>query len=130
MATLVADKNLHLTHFEQLQRELSDLGPPWLSRLRKSAMARFQALGWPGPRTEDWRFTNLTPLTKIPFELADGQAYADPEQLVGGLDGPRLVCINGAFSAKLSALDGLPSGVIVTSLAAGLRSHAPRFETH
>jgi len=53
-------------------------------------LARFAELGFPGPRDEEWRFTSLAPLLKVPFELAWDEddaardAYTAPEQVLGG----------------------------------------------
>ena len=48
---------------------------PWLSKLRRSAMDRFAERGFPAPREEDWRFTNIAPITGTRFPLA-GRARA------------------------------------------------------
>ena len=51
-------------------------GPAWLGELRAAGMARFEALGFPTTRHEDWRFTNLKPLADLPFQSAAGNAGA------------------------------------------------------
>ena len=52
--------------------------PAWLLPLRKAGMARFAELGFPTMHDEDWRFTNVAPLAKLPFkpmaESADNAA--------------------------------------------------------
>ncbi len=50
--------------FERLSMEV----PSWLDDLRRSAMERFLDLGFPSTRLEDWKFTNLAPLTRNTFE--------------------------------------------------------------
>jgi len=40
----------------------------WLSRLRADAVDRVGALTVPTTRDEEWRFTDISPLTKIPFQ--------------------------------------------------------------
>src|ERR1039458_5298835 len=37
----------------------------WLLPLRKAGLVRFNELGFPTLQDEDWRFTNLAPLTKL-----------------------------------------------------------------
>ncbi len=36
---------------------------PWLAELRRAAFARFEALGFPTPHHEDWRYTGVQPIT-------------------------------------------------------------------
>jgi Fe-S cluster assembly protein SufD len=91
--------------------------------LRKAGLARFAEAGFPTLRDEDWRFTNLKPLTELPFRpmlTPLGQALGQ-EQLgdvtFSQLDADRLVFVNGHFSADLSQIADQPSGVTVTNLA-------------
>lgn len=41
--------------------------PLWLAERRRMAAARFEELGFPTRRQEQWRFTNLAPLTRSAF---------------------------------------------------------------
>ena len=43
------------------------------SGVRSSALANWQATGWPGPRVESWRFTKLA--------LLEGQTFAPAHDL-------------------------------------------------
>jgi Fe-S cluster assembly protein SufD len=116
--------------------------PAWLSKKRREARERYEALGWPTTDRESWRYTSLDAMEKIDF------APAAPEER-GGLiesdflersafcpkDALRLVFVNGFFSKRLSSARGLPPGVRVESLAS-LTEEAPdlaedlfRFET-
>src|SRR5580698_6410251 len=42
--------------------------PSWLFPLRKAAMTRFAELGFPTVDDEDWRFTNVAPIARLPFQ--------------------------------------------------------------
>ena len=94
-----------------------------LMPLRKAGLARFAESGYPSIRDEDWRFTNLRPLTELPFRpVAAPLAQApEPEHLdgltFGRLDADRLVFIDGHFNAGLSQIAEQPSGVTVSNLA-------------
>ncbi len=95
--------------------------PVWLRQLREEGWARFDAKGFPSTREEDWRFTNLAALAKTPFrrasrgEFAVTAAQLEPYRLSGALC--QLVFVNGRFAPELSALSGLPNGLLVRSLA-------------
>ncbi len=129
----VKEQNPYLADFERFERETAG-DPAWLVRLRKSAIARFAELGFPGPRNEDWKFTSVAPLTKLRFER--GLAYegevlsADrlEEHLFPGCI--RLAFVNGRFTAGLSSVSGLPKGIIVESLADALEKHLELVEPH
>ncbi len=96
--------NHYLSDFERLEKQPA---APALQRLRKTAIARFAELGFPGPRDEEWRFTPLTPLVQTPFRLSP---VAAPFPL--GDDRP------------------LPEGVIACSLAEALQKHPQLVEPH
>ena len=108
--------------------------PAWLLPLRKAGMARFAELGFPTVHDEDWRFTNVAPLAKLPFkpmsESTDDAAakIALEKYIFANLPGSRLVFVNGHFHASLSAVGKLPDGVKVASLAAALTSDSAFIE--
>jgi Fe-S cluster assembly protein SufD len=96
-------------------------GPRWLQDLRERGAARFSALGFPTVRDEEWRFTNVAPVSTGEFRLAHGTVQITEKQLSGLLygDAPfRLVVVNGRYRPELSRVQGLPAGVRVGSLAA------------
>jgi len=123
----------YLEKFGRFDREPSQ--PSWLLPLRKAGIARFAELGFPTLRDEDWRFTNVAPITKLPFKPAfeptEGVAAAALEQLTfASLPGSRLVFVNGQYAPKLSNVKNLPAGVKAASLAAALSSDAAFLEKH
>src|SRR5947209_6748783 len=113
--TVAEPKDRFLHQFEQLDRAGN---APKFQPLRQSARRRFRELPLPTPRTEDWRFTNITPLLRESFELP-GPVQLDPAALPApsAPDALRLVFVNGRFSADQSRIDNLPAGVALGSLA-------------
>jgi len=101
--------------------DLSTGGPSWLTSSRAAAFQRFSALGFPGRRNEEWRYTNISALQGL--EVGDGSTSSAlvGEQLVphlyAGSDTHRLVFVNGFYSAELSAGEA-PDGVRVGHLSA------------
>ena len=83
-------------------------------------------MGFPNTSHEDWRFTNVAPISKMPFSPAPRLSPAELEQIpldilpFCGMPVHRLVFVDGHFAKSLSRIDALPPGVVVTSLAAGL----------
>jgi Fe-S cluster assembly protein SufD len=73
--------------------------------------------GLPRPRSEAWKYTSLRALERRVFAPASG---ADVDaSVLAGIDGPRLVFVNGMYSAGLSRVDGLPAGVTLSSSMLG-----------
>jgi Fe-S cluster assembly protein SufD len=112
---------------EQFRRfESGPSQPSWLLPLRKSGLARFAELGFPTLQDEDWRFTNVAPIAKRPFQpvfepATDAAVKGVLEQYVfAKLSGPRLVFVNGHFDDALSSVRALPAGVKVSNLASAL----------
>jgi Fe-S cluster assembly protein SufD len=104
---------------------------------RKAGLALFAELGFPTLQNEDWRFTNVAPLAKLPFApmfetpvVNGAETKALKEFAFTKLSGTRLVFVNGHYSAKLSTLEKLPAGVKVGSLAAALNSDAALVEKY
>ena len=95
--------------------------PTWLAELRRAGAARFEALRLPTPRDEDWRFTDLAPITKAGFGPARAAAALTGADiapfLFGHAEWPRLVFANGRFQPALSQMTGLPAGARLGPLA-------------
>jgi Fe-S cluster assembly protein SufD len=94
--TIATEKSHYLRQFDKLTR------PAPFQDLRQAARARFRELNFPTPKTEDWRFTNIAPLLKIPFEpaadVAIDKAILPPMLTPQAL---RLVFVNGVLAPKL-----------------------------
>src|SRR5262249_47745913 len=124
----------YLEQFERLDRAAQQ--PPWLFPLRKSGLARFAELGLPTLNQEDWRFTNVAPIVKLPFKPVlqpshDGVAVDTiTGSIFGNLATNRLVFLNGHCAAKLSSLQTEAAGVIVCSLSQALVQHPALLERH
>src|SRR5208283_3984030 len=99
------------------QFESASHPPKWLAPLRQAGIASFAGQGFPTLQDEDWRFTNVAPIVKLPFHLAGeiavngAESKALNESVFAGLSGHRLVFVNGFFSAKLSRLKPVSGGV-------------------
>ena len=57
----------YLADFETFSANGGGAGPDWLPPVRRAAIARFAALGFPTPRNEDWHFTSVAPITESEF---------------------------------------------------------------
>jgi Fe-S cluster assembly protein SufD len=136
MIDIQEEKNVYLSNFAQLEKELGGATSAPIHRIRKAAMRRFTELGFPGPRDEDWKFTNLAPLAKLPFKLAGSQEKAGvslsvlEEAAFAVGSGHRVVLVDGRYSPELSSIKGLPRGVQISSLAARILEQSARLEAY
>lgn len=96
--------------------------PTWIAARRQAGAARFAALGFPTKRDEAWKYTDVRRISEGDFALASdaGFSKATAAALTLPLDAIRLTFVDGLFSAELSDLAALPSGVGVEPLSQAL----------
>jgi Fe-S cluster assembly protein SufD len=132
--TTLAGTDALLATFEDFIEPAAGQAPSWLLPIRKAAFARFAEIGYPTTADEDWRFTNVTPVTKLPFrpvlEPREAGAELPADLAFGGLETLQLVFVNGHYSARLSRLQPLPDGVQVCSLREALNADPGLLERH
>jgi Fe-S cluster assembly protein SufD len=99
-----------LEKFRRFESELSQ--PAWLLPLRKAGIARFAELGFPTLHDEDWRFTNVAPLARLPFKPVFAPVRADVtfdhlnQFAFSRMKCRRLVFVDGHYCQGFT--DGLP----------------------
>ncbi|WP_019021926.1 Fe-S cluster assembly protein SufD [Thioalkalivibrio sp. ALE23] len=115
----------YIGQLEQLQGTLSADLPPWLAQRRRAAAERFAESGFPDPRAEEWKYTNVRPIANKPFSVASEcgllEAATLEEHVFGELEPWRLVFENGFLRDDLSRLDGLAPGVRIDGLNTAIR---------
>jgi Fe-S cluster assembly protein SufD len=106
-------RGLYLAVFSRAEKELASIGPPAVHRARKAGIARFGEVGFPTTHDEEWRFTNIAPLTRVPFL----PAFLEPIAAVGETPSmPQMIFINSKCSQEYAS-KRLPAGVIVGRLS-------------
>ena len=120
-------------------------GPEWLQMLRVQGMERFEALGFPTMKNEDWHFTSVAPIAERMFHVAmtSGAGISSEGSTAGMVaradlrrftfDQPAwhtVVFVNGEFSQDLSSFAGIGEKVRVNSLAKAIRSGVGHPERH
>jgi len=104
-----------------LAKNAPDSESAFVKKIRESSLAELNSAPFPTRKMEDWRFTDIKPMTRtdfVPFEEAgllpatDVEEYYIPES-----DRSRLVFINGEYQEKYSSIGGLGNGVTVGNLS-------------
>jgi len=95
---------------------------PWVQALREAAFQRFAELGFPTTHDEEWRFTNVAPISRSAFAMLpsrdrQGAVVPDETQLHlakhAPLDNP-FVALNTAFLTTV-AFHHVPRGAVLES---------------
>jgi Fe-S cluster assembly protein SufD len=112
----------YLESFEAFSANGGASAPEWARTLRMSAITRFETLGFPTTRNEDWHFTSVAPIAEGRFTpLTHDSGRVSAADLApydfGGAGWHTLVFVNGRYHAGLSSGDALPDGVRVLPLA-------------
>ena len=104
----------------------------WLNALRAEAVDRVGVLTVPTLRDEEWRFTDISQLTKMPFHpvrTTISLQAADIERFYIEEAPTRLVFVDGVYAPQLSS--GIAdSDVTVVNLEAGFAAHAAKIEPY
>ncbi|HEV2707609.1 MAG TPA: Fe-S cluster assembly protein SufD [Pyrinomonadaceae bacterium] len=113
--------------------------PSWVEELRREAVERFDAKGFPTTAEEDWKYTNVAPIARADFApviASEIEGETDAETSVepfiyAEARASRLVFIDGRFRPEHSATDALPAGVVAVELNEALQgAHAETLHTH
>ncbi|MCC5656635.1 Fe-S cluster assembly protein SufD [Nostoc sp. XA010] len=89
----------------------------WLQELSQSAANWVRHSIIPTTREEEWRFTDLSSLRKVQFNVEAGNFASLEFNILPEAANSRLVFVNGVYAPELSAVSDLPSGIVVSNLA-------------
>jgi Fe-S cluster assembly protein SufD len=134
--TTAAKTANYLAVFEKFERTAAAKGPSWLHERRRAGIEAFAALGFPSPRDESWRFTNISPVTGVAFRPASGpKRNGVRPEIIAALPLSRvasylMVCVDGHYSSELSTAGFIADGVKFGSLAEAVRSHPDLIQAH
>src|SRR5258706_1162758 len=112
-----------LTGQPEFSAAFSSPAHAWLNRLRADAVDRVGALTVPTTRDEEWRFTDISPLTRIPFQPTRNAPSLDAGKIEHfTLPEPcaRLVFVDGVYTPVLSFNN---AGIVIENLAAATARH-------
>ena len=135
MSSAAQAKTLYESHFSEMEKGGLPNGKAWIRNLRERAMARFNELGFPTSRNEEWKYTDVAPIANSVFQPArrvvDRLASdAAARAAVKGIEACRLVFVNGYYESGLSSPRQPLEGVEIGSLAAALEGEGDWLEPH
>jgi Fe-S cluster assembly protein SufD len=124
------------TAFKDFENRLNGQSSSELHQLRKKAMQSFQELGYPTTKHEEWKYTNISPLTGYDFEISEPYVSGKLKQediekyQFPGLQNRSLVFVNGHFASELSDTSGITEKIEVISLQKGIDQYPDLVSPH
>jgi Fe-S cluster assembly protein SufD len=120
-------------HYQTVSTDLPGQSLSWLQALRTRANIDFSTSGFPSPREEEWRYTNITPIEKKRFtpkvSAGDPSAAAELIQHHRLADTWSLVFVDGVYSAGHSRLTGLPESIQILPISEALERYPEKVHT-
>ncbi|MEI2583665.1 Fe-S cluster assembly protein SufD [Scytonema sp. PRP1] len=122
LASAVLDRDAYLTELlnqvVQTRHGASVEVDAWLQELHERAALWVRKSVLPTTRDEEWRFTDLSSLRKVQFnvETRGGASVQKDTLLLPEAANSRLVFVNGVYAPDLSAVADLPDGIVVSNL--------------
>ncbi len=99
--------------------------------IRQEAFKAFEGMEFPTIKHEEWKFTNVQKLVKNHYSFSQETKLSADEvsnAFIEGIEGDRIVFINGIFSEEHSSISA--SGLTVKSLAQAFKENKDVVEAH
>ncbi len=110
----------YLANFELFETNLDGSRESAFHEVRKKAISAFADLGFPTPRNEEWKYTNVAPILERKFKQATEPAKLSKKTLnklvLKGLEKNLAVFVNGLYDRELSNYSAKPKGLGVERL--------------
>ena len=123
----------YLAEFARLAAERT-AEPTRVAEMRRRAIERFAAVGFPTRDEEEWRFTNVAPIVRASFrpasDDASGLSIESVAPWVFAGAAARLTFVDGRFAPTLSFVGDLPDGVFVGRLAEAIEAQREEVSQH
>ena len=133
MSAVVERTSWLTADYESIKGLLDSLGPASLAAMREAARARFERVGLPSTKDEEFKYVSFRVLEEGHFGLPYG-AIIDRHQVaehpIGKLDAITVAFINGQYAPELSSDQVLPEGAFVGPLVDGFLSHNVKILEH
>jgi Fe-S cluster assembly protein SufD len=120
-------KDLLLAAFRSNEELMNGESKTPLHQLRRAALQKFEQLGFPTIRHEEWKYSNVTNFLKETFELGNSSALTADDLTslqIPSLEGNILTFVNGIFKAELSRIISPAEQVQITNFADALKNNS------
>ncbi len=136
MAVKNLNKNIdwYKSEFSRFENKLNGQSQSALHRIRQDAINQFIESGFPTTRNEEWKYTNIEPITETAFhpihEYKEGMVTESDVKKwsYNCMDCYKIVFVNGHFAAELSDTNDLDDQIFVTNLKDAINSNDARVD--
>ena len=130
------NREIYLSNFESFEKNLNGGSKSYIHSVRQSAIEQFGKYGFPTTKDEEWRFTNIRPLTLRQFSSVNETTITDISKqkidhlLLKGLEGNRLVFLNGFLAEQSSEISTTHKNIRIENLSKILKSNPDFIKKH
>ena len=120
--------------FEVFEKSLNGQSQKPLHQVRKAALEQLREIGLPGPKHEEYKYTQISKAFARHFDSAYNESTADLSTLsadstnVSGLEANKIVFVNGHYRADLSEI--ISDDLIIMELGAAYKEHQADIDAH
>ncbi len=119
MTTVLQKSSRYVAQNEMILAALPGQHLAWLKAMRQNALSEFSATGFPSPREEEWKYTNVAPIERKLFApvaapQGDIKSALIESYRLAGMDS--MVFVDGHFCPTLSSLSASSDGVIIAGM--------------
>ena len=131
-----------IKNFEEIWPKITSADPSWLKELRLKSRKRFEQLGFPSLKDEEWKYTNLTAILRHKYQISsasgsrprreESSSHAQLRKFIQN-DPICLVFLDGTFMPEYSSLKDIPSSVKILKLSEAVKNndaYAKKLLTH
>jgi len=126
-------KDWYLENFDIMENSLNGESKSPFHKIRKDAIAKFNEMGFPTTKNEDWKYTNIAPIFNFKF-VPSGNVKLNKNNiaqfLIKDLKVNLLVFVNGNYSHELSDVQNHAEGIKMESLANVIKSQPEILSKH
>lgn len=124
----------YISEFQAFEKNGARKAPAWVHEVRKNALTTFHELGFPTTKQENWKYTNIAPITKAVYKYSAAPTHVDAalvkKLLLPNTDQFVVTFVNGHFAPEHSQLNGLTAGAVVKNLLSAYATHGAIIEAN
>ncbi len=122
-----------IENWAKLRGLLGAHGPSSLQQFRLDSFLRFEKVGFPTHRDEEFKYLSLRSLEESSFEPAYGATVVREDiakTVLADIDAITLTFVNGQYAPELSSFSPVPDGVFIGPLEDAFETVPELVETH
>lgn len=127
-------KQWYISNFDLIEDSANGSTETPFHEIRKSAILKFSELGFPTPRNEEWKYTNVAPMLGQKFKLPTEAVKISNDALrcftFDNLKENLVVFVNGRYSEELSSINLNSDEIIVDSLRNSMLNQSDLVNKH